>query len=254
MVKLLEWLEATGEFSQEVRRLRRWQAYLTGLPQAEASKVLVNAVTLAAWFDVRSTEALGKYTPDVERYLNEVRPGRYWHEDVIFCGRRRIEYHMNMVGAEIMNRVFREGFIRTSSKIVFLPGCLRLLPEEKCRAAVSGEGLYCTGCTAGCSVSKITALGRRHGFKAFIIPHESSISSGKYGKQTFDKDTGVIGIACVLNLIAGGWMLKEMGIPAQCVLLDYCGCKNHWSREGIPTEIHIGKLLEIMGIGREEIR
>lgn len=105
--KLLNWLSATGEFNQEVKRLRKWHDYLKTLPQKEASDILATAITLAAWFEVCSEEALGRYTQNVENYLNELRPARYWHEDVIFCGRRRVEYHLNMVGAEIMNRVYK---------------------------------------------------------------------------------------------------------------------------------------------------
>jgi hypothetical protein len=63
-----------------------------------------------------------------------------------------------------------------------------------------------------------------------------------------NKDTGVVGVACVLNLISGGWLLDGMGISAQCVLLDYCGCKNHWSRENIPTEINIKQLKKVLDI------
>ncbi len=55
-------------------------------------------------------------------------------------------------------------------------------------------------------------------------------------------DTGIVGIACVLNLISGGWRLNDIVIPAQCVLLDYCGCKNHWNKEGVPTEINFNRL------------
>ncbi|HEX9059647.1 MAG TPA: hypothetical protein VF941_05675, partial [Clostridia bacterium] len=95
--KLLCWLEATGEFREEVKRLRNWQDYLLTLTYEGASNVIATSVTLAAWFEVRSEQILGKYTSNVERYLNETRPTRYWHEDVIFCGRRRVEYHLNMV-------------------------------------------------------------------------------------------------------------------------------------------------------------
>lgn len=247
MEKLLNWLDATGEFNQEVKRLRKWQDYLKTLPQKEASDILATAMTLAAWFNIRSEEALGKYTPNVERYLNEIRQDRYWHEDVILCGRRRVEYHLNMVGAEVMNRVFREAFINTARKMVLLPACMRRLPASKCKACASEGGLNCTGCTGDCGVNRLTKLGEKCGFEVLIVPHESSISASRGENPLIGEDTGVIGIACVLNLISGGWMLRDMDIPAQCVLLDYCGCKNHWSQEGFPTEINIDQLKRILG-------
>jgi len=244
MDKLMDWLEATGEFKYEVRRFRKWYEYLMTLSSQEISEILTTSLTLAVWFNVRSEEVLGSYTPNVERYLNELRPDRYWHEDVIFCGRRRVEYHLNMTGAEVMNRAYRDAFVKTSEKSVVLPACMRLLPESKCRVD-SGR---CMRCNADCNVSQLTGLGMEHGFDVVVIPHTSSISAGRSRDHSFlDKDVGVIGVACVLNLISGGWMLKDMGVPAQCVLLDYCGCKSHWSEEGFPTGINVGQIKRILG-------
>jgi len=246
--KLLNWLAATGEFNQEVLRLRQWGEYLSTLTIRESEDILATALTLAAWFDDRSGEALGRYTDNVDRYLNELRPEHYWHEDVIFCGRRRAEYHLNMVGAEIMNRAFRERFINTSGKAVLFPACMRLLPIDECRGRTDGSGFHCVGCTAECSVFKLTKLGREKGFDVQMVSHESSISANHANQINLKGDTGVVGVACVLNLISGGWLLDSMDIPAQCVFLDYCGCKNHWSREGIPTEINVEQLKRVLGV------
>lgn len=246
--KLLNWLEATGEFSHEVKRLRNWQGFLAALPANEAPDVIGTAITLATWFELRSEEVLGAYTPNVERFLNEARPGHYWHEDVIFCGRRRVEYHLNMVGAEIMNRAFRDAFLKTGHKVVLLPACTRLLPAAKCRADATRGSFRCAGCCNDCTVNHLTRLGETYGFDVIVVPHESSISAGVTKSRLIGEDTGIVGVACVLNLLSGGWALQEMNIPAQCVFLDYCGCKNHWHKEGIPTEINVNQLKHILGI------
>ena len=246
MDKLLDWLDATGEFGREVARLRRWREFLATLPDREASDILATALTFAAWFEDCSEEALGRYTQNVDRYLNEIRPGRYWHEDVIFCGRRRAEYHLNMAGAEIMNRVYREAFAATSQKAVLVPACMRLYQSPVCKAEGDESSLDCKGCTSECSVNRLKILGKAHNFEVLIVPHESSISSAKTESAFIKPETGVVGVACVLNLVSGGWLLKDMGVPAQCVLLDYCGCKNHWSRDGVPTEINMDQLKRIL--------
>lgn len=246
--KLLDWLDASGEFSQEVIRLRRWEEYLQTLPEQESNDILATAITLAIWFRSRSEEVLGKYTENVDRYLNENRPDRYWHEDVIFCGRRRVEYHLNMVGAGIMNRIYREGFLRTAKKAVLIPGCMRRLPAGECKGRFIGDDFRCAGCTKECSVFELKKLGRKYGFSIHVVSHESSISKNRAKPEYLNSNTGVVGVACVLNLISGGWLLDGMGISAQCVLLDYCGCKNHWSREGIPTGINMDQLKRVLGI------
>ncbi len=72
--------------------------------------------------------------------------------------------------------------------------------------------------------------------------------SRKASKNILGEDIAIIGVACPLHLISGGWKSSGMGIPAQCVLLDYCGCKKHWDRDGIVTEINFKKLEQIMQI------
>ncbi len=246
--KLTSWLKATGEFNHEVKRLDLLKDYLKTLKEKDAVDFVASTITFALWFENSSEENIGIYTQNVERYLNELRPKRYWHEDVIFCGRRRVEYHLNMVGAEIMNKIFRKSFEHTAKKLLLLPACMRLHPASKCLGKETGVGIKCAMCSPDCQVGKLTKLGSEHKFGVVIVPHESSISAAVPGKKLIDKDTGVIGVACVLNLISGGLKLKELGVPAQCVLLDYCGCKNHWHDEGMPTCINIGKLKEILDI------
>jgi hypothetical protein len=246
--KLLEWMDATGEFKNETKRLRLWQEFLSLSSSEDASDSIAAILTMAQWFEERSEEILGHYTSNVDRYLNEIRPKHYWQEDVIFCGRRRVEYHLNMVGAEIMNRAFRKAFLDTGKKMVAVPACMRIPGGDKCKALPAGSGLLCKGCTPLCNVNTLTLMGKENNFDVVIIPHESSLYSRWKSSSDINEDVGVIGIACILNLISGGLMLKEANIPAQCVLLDYCGCKKHWHHEGIPTEININYLKKILNL------
>jgi hypothetical protein len=40
--------------------------------------------------------------------------------------------------------------------------------------------------------------------------------------------------------------MKRLYVPAQGLLLDYCGCKWHWHKDGIPTDINFNQLLRLM--------
>lgn len=243
--RLLDWLAATGEFRQEVAHLRPWRDYFATLPPAETADNLVMTIALAIWFENRSEEVLGRYTVGVERFLTEEHPCHRWREDVIFTGRKRVEYHLNMVGAEIMNRAFRADFAGRPRKVVLVPACMRALPEDRCRAEPSGMGLRCGACEPKCRVHQLTKLGEKHGFGVRILPHESDFAGGS---EAATGDVAIVGVACVTNLVAGGWKAQALGLPAQCVLLDYAGCRNHWDDEGIPTEINIGQLKRVLDI------
>lgn len=244
--KLILWLEGSGEFSNEVKRLKKWEEYLSTLPSNKSLDILKAVYNFALWFEVRSNEALGEYTSRVDKYLEEIKNKSYWREDIILRKRVRVEYHLNMVGAEIMNRAFRQSFIDTNSKMLLLPICMTSPSKTYCQSKTFGKDFKCQSCSAKCQVNKLTVIGQEDGFKVMVVPHESSISSDSRKYTLFDENTGVIGVACVLNLISGGWLLKDMNIPAQCVLLDYCGCKKHWHHEGISTCINLNKLQEIL--------
>lgn len=244
LTKLLDWLEATGEFSQEVKRLRHWERYLESLTDSKARNLLESILSTGLWFEQDSIEDLGVYTENVERYLNELRPKRYWKEDVIFCGRRRVEYHLNMVGGEWLNAAYRKAFSEKSQHLVLIPTCMRRLSEEDCRAELVGDWLVCQKCYRHCQVAQISRLEEQADFKLYMVPHSSSLKNSPLDIDP--EHLGILGVSCVLNLISGGWMLADMNIPAQCVFLDYCGCKNHWHHEGIPTMLSEKRLLELL--------
>jgi hypothetical protein len=252
--RLLDWLVAAGDFKQEVERLRAWQTFFAAQPPHETARHLAVIMAFTDWFAARSLEVLGRYTPHVEPFLNEELPRRRWREDMIFCGRQRVEYHLNMVGTEILNRAFREDFLATQQKIVLVPPCMRAQPAEKCQASETPFGAQCVACTPGCHVHQVTKLGEKHGFAVFMLPEELAALSPGAGTQAAMAGLGIVGISCPLTNAQGGWKCKELAIPAQGMLLDYCGCVWHWRPHGaIPTDINFHELLRVMDVEKESV-
>jgi hypothetical protein len=246
--RLLGWLEAAGDYREEVERLSAWRDYLRALSDDEAVAVLAAALAFAEWFEEASITALGPYTAGVERFLAEDHPSYAWREDVVFAARPRVEYHLNMVGAELMNRAQRAAFLETPRKAVIVPACLRFHPRPRCRAVAGPLACECRECEPRCRVRQLTRLGAERGFDVLLVPHESSVFAGEAGRQLLGGGAGVIGVTCVLNLLAGGWKALRLGLPPQCVLLDHCGCRKHWHAEGISTEIDGAELRRVLGI------
>ncbi len=250
--KLLSYLNAAGDFNQELKRLNIWKDFLETKTPEVISKYLVGAFLFADWFEYRSKLVLGQYTANVNKFLAEKYHEHLFQEDVIFCGRKEVEYHLNMVGAEIMNRVFKNEFEKRPRKALILPGCMKFFEGATCRAHNTNLGLRCIGCSKNCNINKLTKRGDEYGFEVYIVSHESSAFSKSTNK---DRDElGIIGVACVSNLIAGGWKSESIGIPAQCVLLDYSSCKNHWDSEGFPTSINLNQLVKLLNIEKSEIK
>ncbi|MEJ9163916.1 DUF116 domain-containing protein [Paenibacillus graminis] len=247
LTRLIGWLRASGEFEQESRRLKIWLDFLRGLPGKESAGILHRAVQKASWFERRSLECLGSYTSKVEAYIENNRQRLKWQENRIFCSRERVEYHLNMVGAEIMNRVFHAGFQAAPEKIVFLPICMRNKSAEACRAVQEGPGYVCRRCSKTCRVHAVTAMAETCGSKVLMIPHASTA----FGKERIPEGkVGIVGIACVLNLISGGYKARDIGYLPQCVLLHYSGCAMHWHPKGIGTCIDMDRLHAMLEQGK----
>lgn len=245
--QLINWLEAVGEFEEEVKRIQHWHAFLASKSDGEQRTVLQSSVDLAGWFEVASLEALGKYTPNVEGFLSGRHVSYRWREDYLFTGRQRVEYHLNMVGTEIMNRAFRQGFLEAERKFIFVPPCMSAPKDGKCQATSTPYGELCAGCTSTCQVHQVTKLGEKHGIQVFMIPDSFSPLASSNGQGLGDAKIGVVGVSCPLTIINGGYEMRRMGIPAQGLLLNYCGCTWHWDPgKGIVTELNFKQLVRIL--------
>jgi hypothetical protein len=241
LADLLDWLRANEE-NGKASRLAQWQAIFDGDSNAVAA-----CQALAARFATESQVALGHYTTRVPAFLKESAPKRGWHYDAEFVARTRPEYHLGMLGTQVLNRAYRQRFSATTQRIVIVPPCMRLQPEEHCKAVATPFGARCQACTPACRVHQLTRLGEKQGFGVFIMPDELRVLSQNSGEKGGGPGTaGVVGVSCALTNWSGGWDVDDLGIPAQGLLLDYCGCSYHWDKQGIPTDINFKQLEEII--------
>jgi hypothetical protein len=247
--RLLGWLQATGNFNEEVKRLNHWRDFFAAQAPEQIENDLAAALAFADWFDARSVDALGRYTRNVETFLRETHPRYRGREDALFCGRQRVEYHLNMLGTEILNRAFRASFLQTRRKIVVVPPCMRAQSDAQCQARATTFGAQCAACTPGCRIHQLTRFGEKQGFGVFILPDELKTFSGK--PSGADDRLGIVGVSCVLTNAPGGWEMQTLGVPAQGLPLDYCGCRYHWHPDGIPTDINFQQALRLLDIPRE---
>ena len=222
---LINFLEATGDYMDQIPHFRNF------------THELDDCIELTKWFCENSGRYLGEYTSNIEKYLENNHASHLMEEDVIFYHGHELEYHLNMLGAEIMNRIFREDFESKPRKAIILPGCMNA-NSKKCRANEDALGDVCTFCNPDCNVFKITKAFPNH--EVYIVSHESTAFRGAR-KEDID-ELGIIGITCVLNLISGGWKSSNLSIPPQCVLLNNVACKKHWLEEDIYGEIDCSEL------------
>lgn len=245
---LLNWMEASGEFREEVARLRVWDEFLGYQSMEYRRHFYTNATSLWISFQKLSRIYLAPFVAGVKEFVASSREKYYGREDYFFTGRAAEEYYLNMLGAELMNRALRDEFQKTQKKVVLLPTCMRNQPEG-CKALINGSEMKCTGCRSDCNAGKIYHRFRNIANEVVLIPHSSDFSNW-LKKWEGQKETGLIGVACVLNLLLGGYEMKNLKIPSQCVFLDFPGCRNHWdiNGRGIPTNLSHPRLNEILSL------
>jgi hypothetical protein len=243
--RLIAWLRATGEFELEGTRLKNWLKFLETLRPAQANHWIEVACGLFAWFEHEAAAMLGHYTRGVEKFIEGEYSKRGCREDQLFCSRPAIEYHLGAVTAEVMNRGLRAEFERRPKKAVLVPACMRGEKAIDCRARVSGVDITCTACDPECAVNRITRRLRKLGAKVYIVPHSTGFSRWLERWQR-EPDTGVAAVACLLNIVPGGYEMRTRGISSQCVPLDYPGCGKHWREKGISTAVNEERLVQIV--------
>lgn len=242
---LIRWLQATGEFKQEAARLENWYSFLSKVERGDAIRWVQASVKLFRWFQAEAAASLGFYTDGVPLFLAGEHRRRGWREDQLLCAKEPVEYHMNMVAAEIINRGLRDDFASTRRRVLLVPGCLRGARAGKCLARVKDTDITCAGCDPTCTVNRITQGMRREGVEVFVVPHATGFSSWLKRWQ-LEPDCGVTAVACLLNILPGGFEMRARGIASQCLVLDYPGCQKHWQRKDIATALNETRLLQIV--------
>jgi hypothetical protein len=241
--KLNDWLLASGEYDEEVSRFNEWLSFLGELkPHVRVS--LNRILAFANDFECHAECALGRYTTRVNAFLIEQLPQRRQREDAIQCSRRRVEYHLNLLGAELLNRAWRSDFLGCQEQMVVLSGCLRQ-KGDSCRALRHDRTLRCCHCTKDCVVSMASHLAERHGKRALAVIHGSDYFRFLDQATPRRKATGIVGVACAPGILGAGLRAKARGFAAQCVVLHRSGCA-HWCNEEHTTSFDVGELERIL--------
>lgn len=158
-------------------------------------------------------------------------------EAIIFYNSPIELYHLNMLGADLTNKIFQADFQKRKRKALLLPTCMRISQHE-CKSKETHLGLKCSLCNKDCNVYKVAKV---YPYELYLISHSSDSLKGATKKDL--EELGIIGVTCVLNLISGGWQATSLGIPPQCVLLNRVACSRHWLDKDIPSTIDFQELV-----------
>ena len=222
-------MEASGEFKEELLRFGYWMDFLNGLSKDEWQDVWSRIRSVVMEIDRLGEQYLKRYLLPLENWRKHHRNMWQTREDAGLILRDESCYYLNMIAAQMLNKCYREAFLACEKIYIFLPGCMAER-QEKCLAVEECDGYVCQACTESCQINRLSK--EYPGVR--IVYHGSQMDKRRVKSG---QNTGVIGVSCILNLISGGWKAKRLGYVPQCVILNECGCRAHWSEQGMVTSL-----------------
>lgn len=215
------------------RRLGRLARSLQGDPHAGHAPA---ACALA-----RATDALSPYLCDIDAHLRQLSLGQRSDSELTTT---REQYLLYCLEVELTNRTHVERFKAAGTKIAFLPHCLRERFDEDCKVRVEGLDYVCTSCTPGCYIDAVSRALRLHDVQPYIWMQADLSRVLKAGARR-EGGLGVLGIACLPELVAGMRRCERARVPVVGLPLDGNCCARWWGTMG-ETTVDVDRLRELL--------
>ena len=186
---------------------------------------------------------LEKYTEQTEEHLKTLPLRKIWDRRLATT---REQYHLYMLEIELINRLFREEFLKADRKIALMPYCLQDF-SVSCKSAENGFDYQCTHCSGKCFQNHASRILEAHSIEPYIWMGGDMKQLAKYTfheKRTF----GVLGIACIPELTFGMRTCRRNNIPVVGIPLNANRCAR-WFGDFFTNSVDLNELEKLVGSG-----
>ncbi len=184
---------------------------------------------------------LARYTPGIEKHLKEVSLHKYITDKELLTSRE--QYYLHMIEFELVNRIHMEAFQNAHFRVALLPYCLKG-SQTDCRAVPDEIDYQCRSCLKTCYINKVSKLLRDHGVHPYIWSRTSlRVMFGKLIKK--HGSIGVLGIACIVELVRGMRLCMKANLPVIGIPLNANRCPR-WMGDMHETSVDLSALEEIL--------
>ncbi len=153
------------------------------------------------------------------------------------------QYYLFIQEIELTNLINKKEFINSEYKIAFLPHCLKDL-SRKCLSIENEIDFYCKGCSKICYVNEVSKILRNNNVDPYIWMKADLKDLFKELKNKY-KTIGVLGIACVPELVNGTRLCRKYNVPAIGIPLNANRCAR-WMGEFYPNSVNLDALKRII--------
>jgi len=179
---------------------------------------------------------LRKYTEKVEEHLRKLPIMKFWD---FRLATTREQYDLYMLEIELTNRLYLREFLKADRKIALMPYCLQDF-SVTCKADKNGFDYQCKHCSKICYQNYASLILKERNIEPYIWMGGDMKQLARYTlneKRTF----GVIGIACVPELVNGMRTCRKSNIPVIGIPLNG-NCCIRWYGEFFPNSIDLEEL------------
>ena len=167
----------------------------------------------------RISNVLNEYTLDVEAWLKSLPLIKFGDRGLRTT---RLQYYLYMLEIELTNRIYAASFRSAGKKIALLPHCLRDFTVE-CKAAPDGFDYKCRHCSKICYQNAVTTLLDKNGINAYIWMG-ANLKKEVRSMIKCGMTLGILGIACIPELVAGMRECQKYNLPVVGLPLDANRC------------------------------
>jgi hypothetical protein len=188
-------------------------------------------------------DVLSPHTALVNTHLKGLSFLKRW-DSTLFTSEK--QYHLYMLLIELANRAWGEAFRKAGRKIAFLPYCLRDL-SANCRSGPGELDYICKGCSKDCYVNRVSALLREARVEPYLWMN-ASLKPLLRKLRSQESSIGVLGVACIPELVRGMRLCIGLDIPVVGIPLNANRCMR-WMGAFHPTSVDLDALSKLVRDG-----
>ncbi|MCX6173835.1 MAG: DUF116 domain-containing protein [Ignavibacteriales bacterium] len=153
------------------------------------------------------------------------------------------QYHLSMLEIELTNRLNQKKFLECELKYAFLPHCMRDFSQE-CLSAPDNLDYVCKACSKICPINEMSKLLRKNKIKPYLWM-QSDLKKLFRTLKLENKKVGVLGVACIPELVNGMRMCQKAHVPVIGLQLDANRCQR-WMGQFHENTINIKKITKLL--------
>lgn len=180
------------------------------------------------------------YLTDLKKHLRQKTFSRLWNGTI---ATREHQYLVYFLEFALENKINKTRFLESSYKMALLPHCIRVsIPD--CKAKSDGLDIVCINCSTNCFIGRISDILKSKNIKPYIW---MQMNFGPTIKKLIKNhgSVGVLGIACIPELIGGMRKCQKYHLPVVGLPLDANRCVR-WMGDFYENSVNLNELQSLL--------